>query len=261
MYEWFLKFHFLLAGAILSVLIWHVWSGSFTRIKYPLAALFLWSFDGGVRLYRILSLNTFTREHTVFTEVFLNDTKTKASMIIVRFPLKRPMTIDPGKYMYLKFRGTRLFDQIQAHPFMISWWDEVSGANPLEAKSLTFFIQPQAGLTARLVKTSKLDIGEETTPQERATRSAIMDGPYGRNLHLENYQTVILVAKGAGISGVLAYARQLLIWKSYRKQQVLTRKLKLHWELDDNSQDTWLGPFLMELKSADVKVRAFLNAT
>jgi hypothetical protein len=100
---------------------------------------------------------------------------------------------------------------------------------------------PKAGLTASLANAVSV-------------RGLTFDGPYGQNLHVENYYNVLLVAKGIGISGVLAYAKRLVTWTAHslHKRLVITRKLEVYWELDDNSEEEWVGPFLRKLQDISV---------
>lgn len=85
---------------------------------------------------------------------------------------------------------------------------------------------------------------------------ACLDGPYGRDLKLETFETVLLFAKGIGIAGVLPHALQLVERfkhedQAYRRA-MLTRKVDLIWLLEENSQKEWIADWLDELKSKDV---------
>ena len=116
-------------------------------------------------------------------------------------------------------------------------------AGPTRARNLTFLIEPRDGITARL-------------EEENILRDLFIDGPYGQDLRLERYETVLLIAKGIGIAGVLSYAKQLIWWKSNIAQQrrVTTRKLDLYWELDSNDQERWVGSYLKQLQEKNDSV-------
>jgi hypothetical protein len=134
---------------------------------------------------------------------------------------------------------------------MITWWDskestpriqDVSGS---KAPSITILIQPANGLTRRISNTEFL-------------QGVSFEGPSGHSLPLEEYENVALVAKGIGLAGILSYAKHIIDLKydPKRKRKVLTRKLDLYWELDDNSQEDWGGPFLKDLQSQSKTVRS-----
>jgi predicted ferric reductase len=87
-----------------------------------------------------------------------------------------------------------------------------------------------------------------------------LDGPYGKNHHPERYHTVVLVAQGIGIAGLLSYIGYLEEWKSQedrlRKRELITRKVDLHWLLDDNSEFDSIAPHLEQLRKKGTKARS-----
>jgi hypothetical protein len=120
---------------------------------------------------------------------------------------------------------------------MITWSDN-------ENDTLDFLIQPQEGFTAKLPGKTGLD-------------RVVIDGPYGKNLKLETYETVILVAKGIGIAGILGYAKYLIDRRfdsnqAYRRG-LKTRKIDLLWILDDNCQEEWVSDYMKLLQDKDSK--------
>jgi hypothetical protein len=93
---------------------------------------------------------------------------------------------------------------------MIVWFDHdevVRDGRKFDITNLTFLIQEQGGLTARLGR--ELQLSDLSSRESSFRSSVLFDGPYGQDLHLERYKTVILVAKGIRIAGVLPYARHL----------------------------------------------------
>jgi hypothetical protein len=167
-----------------------------------------------------------------------DDKAVSATAMTVR--LRKPLRIQPGQYVYLFFSDMGLRRRVQAHPYMITWWDD-----SMKAMNLSFLIQPHQGISAELAKRNYL-------------QHVVMDGPYGSNLQLEKYETVILVAKGIGIAGILPYARHMTYRRvskdknheAYRKG-LITRKLDVFWIMDDNSQQDWLSGWMAELQSKD----------
>jgi hypothetical protein len=130
----------------------------------------------------------------------------------------------------------------------------------IDITDLTFLVQPRGGLTARLVR-------------ELPFQSLVsFNGPYGQNLHLEDYETVMLVAEGMGIAGVLAHA-QHLVRRSHHDAQIkkllkltstsnkgdlrkalnrdVTRSVDLFWNLELNDQEKWVSDELRTLQDLD----------
>ena len=106
----------------------------------------------------------------------------------------------------------------------------------------------------------------------------LLDGPYGQDLQLHRYETVILTAKGMGIVSVLPMALHLAARKSHddsiRIQSSLfedptvglatapeaapvfrdaTRRIDLLWRLEHNYQDQWVADQLKVLQDLDPK--------
>ncbi|KAE8442180.1 hypothetical protein EG329_003768 [Mollisiaceae sp. DMI_Dod_QoI] len=151
-----------------------------------------------------------------------------------------------------------LIAAFQSRPFIGAWWDweekaphAISGHQE-KATVVSFLIRPQRGLTARLTKESQL-------------HSINVDGPYGQDLQLEQYDTVILVAEGIGIAGVLPYAKYLSQRKldddnakSNPKAKVClsrdqTRKVDIFWKLEHNRQVSIAEKYLDILEKMDRK--------
>ncbi|KAI9765887.1 MAG: hypothetical protein M1840_007028 [Geoglossum simile] len=210
-------------------------------------------------------------QQAFITKLYSGKDYQDVSAIKLTLILRRPIIIKPGQYLYLRILGDLQFrDWFQAHPFMIAWWDEPASVEASEegasvsssdkdrsrgdttvtppghtkAKALTFLIQPYGGLSARL-------------GMRPSIKNVVLDGPYGQDLHLEHYETVLIVAQGIGITGVLPYAHHLANWKLHQnmsyKRAVMTRKLDLYWLLEENCQERWVGDYLKELQEKDIK--------
>lgn len=103
----------------------------------------------------------------------------------------------------------------------------------------------------------------------------LLDGPYGQDLQLSRYETVILTAKGMGILSVLPMALHLAARKdhddSVRSRSNLedpttglatgpsavpvlrdaTRRIDLLWRLEHNDQEEWVADQLKALQDLD----------
>ncbi|KAJ3559953.1 hypothetical protein NPX13_g9469 [Xylaria arbuscula] len=99
----------------------------------------------------------------------------------------------------------------------------------------------------------------------------LLDGPYGQDLGLRHYETVIMAAKGIGIAGILTSALDLIEHQQHdstvKKQRSRiyknlfrdsTRKVAIFWSLEHNSQEEWVASELWALKSLDTKNNFFV---
>ncbi|CZR55712.1 uncharacterized protein PAC_05600 [Phialocephala subalpina] len=128
-----------------------------------------------------------------------------------------------------------------SHPFVVAWWDA-----PMAARSLSFLIRPQSGITSELIT-------------RKSVRTVTLDGPYGKDLHLDSYETVILVAKGIGIAGILPYIRHMTdrkvlpdeYWAYQYRRGLITRKIDVYWVLEDNDQEEWASDWIKDLHELD----------
>lgn len=256
MFELFLKIHLLLAMIAIGSLLWHLLPGDFVKVLFPTIALLLW-------VSNMLSQLYFggRAQQADITKLYSGSNYQQVSAIKLILVLRRPITIKPGQYLYLRILSDLQFhDRFQAHPFMITWWGEApveaseegarvtpedASVTPghMKEKTLTFLIQPRRGLSARLA-------------MQTSIQNVVFDGPYGRDLCLERYETVMLVAQGIGIAGVLPYAHHLVDWKFHKntsyKRAVMTRKLDLYWLLEENYQEEWVGGYLKQLQQKDM---------
>ena len=208
-FELFQKAHLLLALVTVVALICHILPGNFIKVLFPSIALIVWGMNTLGQLFRMYIGGGVKR--TEITQIYyppktsLSDSRVSATRLSLE--LERPIPIGPGQYGYLRFFKKRLRDNFQSHPFLIAWWDEEEReGGSATTQILTFLILPQGGLSARLAK-------------EMSLQDIIFEGPYGQDLQLGRYQTVILVADGIGIIGVLPYA-QYLSERKNRDQEI-----------------------------------------
>jgi predicted ferric reductase len=135
-------------------------------------------------------------------------------------------------------------DRLQTHPFTLAWWEGASPQSTVEAKTLNFLIEKRKGLTQKLIR-------------RRSIGAVVLDGPYGVNLGLDNFEFVILVAQGIGIAGILPYIRHLshrYFHENLEYQRGLTtRRIDIIWALEDNLQENWATEFILQLQSIDAE--------
>ncbi|KAK0747283.1 hypothetical protein B0T21DRAFT_278055 [Apiosordaria backusii] len=79
----------------------------------------------------------------------------------------------------------------------------------------------------------------------------LLDGPYGQDLHLYRYETVILTAKGMGIVSVLPMALHLAARKAYDDSVRSQSKLDEDSTARAQRQDKWVADQLKALQELD----------
>jgi len=247
MFELFLKLHFFLALLAVLALLKHVLPFSHQAWIFPVASLGLWGLNTFLRLSRIAYYNLGGRPpnrvgQASVTHFLRSQEEDVVSAIVVTVRLRRPLSIRPGQYVYLFFSDMGIRRRLQAHPYSIAWWDD-----SLNAMNLSFLIQPQSGISSELIARNSI-------------RKVIIDGPYGKDLKLDDCETVILIAKGIGISGIISYARHMTYRRvskdkdheAYRRG-LITRKLDVFWVMEDNCQQDWASEWIQNLQSKDAE--------
>ncbi|KAI0399030.1 hypothetical protein F4802DRAFT_611197 [Xylaria palmicola] len=164
--------------------------------------------------------------------------------------LRRPIKIYPGCYFYLYFPVAPFPLMIRGYPMNVAWWNTEDNLGSGYSSELTFLLYRQ-GAISDLVKSGS------------SLRKALLDGPYGRDLRLHEYENVILAAKGQGITAILPHVLHLASRRLYDKQRIkkspferppyldTTRKVDLFWVLEDNSQERWFHDELRTLQKLD----------
>jgi hypothetical protein len=104
---------------------------------------------------------------------------------------------------------------------MVSWWYQYDKDHDV----VVFITQRQRGFTQNLPTSSSIQ------PTEL---KAIIEGPYGKEIHLDEYGTVLLFATGIGIAGQLPYMRQLL--ESFHNYDAKARRIALFWQVESEGE-------------------------
>ncbi|TVY13064.1 Ferric/cupric reductase transmembrane component 7 [Lachnellula arida] len=245
MYEVFLKIHMLLAFVAVWALLLHLLPTRSGQAIFPVVSLSLWALNAILRLARMAYYNLGGRRpsrmgQASIAHFFEGEGENNVTAMRITVRLRRPLAIQPGQYVYLFLTDMGLRRRFQAHPYVITWWDDSKAA-----MNLYFLVQPHNGISSELV--ARNSVGSVT-----------IDGPYGKDLHLENYETVILIAKGIGIAGLLPYIRHMTYRRlskdkaheAYRRG-LITRKIDIFWVLEDNCQQEWLADWILELQQRD----------
>jgi predicted ferric reductase len=121
--------------------------------------------------------------------------------------LQRPWAYEPGQFVYITIpaRSRYFASRLQSHPFSIV------------RHSLTqieLLIQPRHGFTSKL--------RDETV-------DVLVDGPYGNIKNLYDYDTIVFLAEGLGISPCIASVAKLLK-KGSNLLEIRTRRVSIYWK-------------------------------
>jgi predicted ferric reductase len=114
----------------------------------------------------------------------------------IRVALPRPMHVKAGQYVNLWMPSVSFSSWLQCHSFMVTSW------SPGRQHVLDLFVQTRHGLTEKL----RARAAREGT----ASFTAFVSGPYGRSEPVGEYESVLAVASGFGIAGVVPYIKRLL---------------------------------------------------
>ncbi|SLM37408.1 HTH CenpB-type DNA-binding domain [Lasallia pustulata] len=135
----------------------------------------------------------------------------------------------------IEFIGVSYTLFAQLHPFYVSWWYRDDDGNDC----VVFIIQRQRGFTKNLLLHTGDDFGDDSEMR------AVIEGPYGTELKLDSYGTVLLFATGIGIAGQLPYVEKLL--EGYHNCEVKTRRIALFWEVESELQTAWVADRMQQL--------------
>jgi NAD(P)H-flavin reductase len=86
----------------------------------------------------------------------------------------------------------------------------------------------------------------------------IIDSPYRKDHHLEDYENIVLITRGISIAGILLYIRHMTYRRLSKNTQyevyyrgMITRKLDVFWVTDHENQKDWATEWLLELQNKD----------
>ncbi|KAK0627164.1 hypothetical protein B0T14DRAFT_129392 [Immersiella caudata] len=272
----FAKVHLALALTTLGATTWHILSQAPKQAK--IAVFFscsLWVFSS---IYRCIRLTYYTTGATVIAE----ENYVEATRVDLR--CDRPVSFYPGSYFYIFPSGKLLqYNLFTSFPMTVMWYSSSVATEDIkvfaedkqkeikllrqklkkhpadwpkrpqvsekiqelykEAELLDKFAQPGPHLTFLVSHSSR----PLRSLRFKENHRLLLDGPYGQDLGLQNYHTVMLAAQGAGISTVLSFA--LHLWE--KQYDGMIRRVNILWSLDHNCQDEWAHENLSILRAID----------
>jgi hypothetical protein len=176
--------------------------------------------------------------------------------ITLKIPDGETVQTFPGCYFYLHY-GTWSSLTLWRGKAALAFWSSERGSVGSSADSISLLLELKAGSSIEKWKHVRLD------------------GPYGIPYKFEQVETVVLVARGLGIAGVLPYAAHLAsrrrfddhirrepegrrpLQKKYRRNSVyndLCNRVHLFWWLETVPQEEWARKELKKLQRLDSTV-------
>ncbi|KAI3552364.1 hypothetical protein CSPX01_00113 [Colletotrichum filicis] len=220
------------------------------------------------------------------------------SAAVIRVKLSEEILMYPGAYYYLCLDNGRFY-RLFGLPVVLYSWSSVSGSFPVQLqlpendrfvngdtqKNSSSSKQPRL----QQDKTSTRGVDNEpprlTQPLKgvcavfgtnhggdlvTVSQKVFLDGPYGKDIHLEKFKTVTLIAEGCGIFGAFPHAmflaqhafhnrderRKMKDQKDFSRSADrlygdMTRKVNLFWILELQAQDRLATRELSQLMSLD----------
>ncbi|KFA76986.1 hypothetical protein S40288_10350 [Stachybotrys chartarum IBT 40288] len=124
------------------------------------------------------------------------------------------------------------------HPFCVAWSYKKDGSD-----YIVLIIETKHGFTKQLCSHRNIELNNTIE------MVALIEGPYGRELDLDSYGTVLLFATGIGIAAQLSYIWQLL--NRSHTSQSRTKKIQLYWQVEREVHTAWVADRMIELKNRD----------
>ncbi|KAK2778959.1 FAD-binding domain-containing protein [Colletotrichum kahawae] len=150
---------------------------------------------------------------------------------VVQVQSKKALRTYPGCYYYII---PSAFSIAANTPHLVYHWEKIDTG--VEAYTTT-------------TTTSDIFLLVQDSPEWIKQKvQVLLDGPYGYNARPEKYETVVLVAQGRGIAGVLPAASHIA---RISRRSRITRRIDLQWKLDQNDDEEWAEERLQTLIHLD----------
>ncbi|QKX64378.1 uncharacterized protein TRUGW13939_11552 [Talaromyces rugulosus] len=164
------------------------------------------------------------------------DSENVEQVVKMTVTLGRPLEIRAGQYIQLWMPSVSFSSWLQSHPFVVTSW------SPGKQDTLELFVQVRRGFTSRIYK--------HASPSGSASFSALVTGPFGLSYAVDQYETVLVIASGFGIAGVVPYIKQLLY--GYNTSTARIRRVHLLWETKTLDLVREAQPLLNSLLTDDI---------
>lgn len=133
--------------------------------------------------------------------------------------LSRPLSIQAGQYIDLWMPSASFSSFLQSHPFVVTSW------SPEEQTQLELFVEPRRGLTRELLYHAQA--GERWAKFKY--RGVLFSGPHGMSAPVGEYESVLMIVTGFGMTALLPYLSQLI--HGYQNRKIYTRRVRVIWQV------------------------------
>ncbi|KAI0810003.1 hypothetical protein GGR55DRAFT_647619 [Xylaria sp. FL0064] len=187
--------------------------------------------------------------------------ESRGGLLRVTVRTRRPIEGRPG-YLYIRFAGISLRHRFRGVAIPITWW--TPGKRDL--REVVFFI-PESAVSKKSSNMRQRDI------EDKSLRGSLQ-GPFSEGLELGQFETILLMAQGRGIAGLLPLALFLLerkehdVWvkgipnrdattktsfykNSFQLHNDKVRKVDLYWKLENEAFDDAVIDYLESLRSLE----------
>lgn len=151
-------------------------------------------FDRVLRIVRVLVLSYKTFRSGGRNTVARMTNTSDSGLIRLSVESSIPISPKPGSYYFLY--TPRSFAPWENHPFTLASWTKSADG---KSTTLHFLMAAQNGATGRLARRIKRVQGGDLNMR------VLLEGPYGCKHPVGNYDHVLLIAGGSGVTAVLPY--------------------------------------------------------
>ncbi|CAN6674454.1 ferric/cupric reductase transmembrane component 2 [Trichomonascus vanleenenianus] len=185
------------------------------EMQYVYATCAVWAFDRAVRIARILMSGVTSKAEIK---------RCPGDVLEVKISYSGRWKFYPGCYIFIHFvRWNRWW---QNHPFTL-----IESPKQCDDGKLVFFCKAKRGVTKHTMEfLDALERGEHTM-------TVWVEGPYGSQHPIHNYDTAVMVAGGIGISGIYTYALDLM-------KRATNQRIIFVWVISDSYPLVWFKSYL-----------------
>lgn len=255
-YEIFHHLHVILALLAIVTLYMHL--ERFARRWMLLSAVCAWALMRAARLATLVYRTIGTRGLSKAVIEPLEGDAMRVTLTIARPWIRRP-----GQSLYLTLPAIGLWT---AHPFSVAWSETEAPNGPNQTKvryeekssptdrslvttvvaeteaasvqTMSLIVRKQGGMTQKLWNR----VVQSESP---LCLKACVEGPYGANVDLHKYETVVLVAGGVGITHQLGFVQDLV--HGYNQGSTSASRVVLIWIIPTVDRLQWVRPWLEEI--------------
>jgi NAD(P)H-flavin reductase len=127
------------------------------------------------------------------------------------------MKIDAGQYVSLWAPTVGLLAFAQLHPYMVVSWA------PSEQNTLLLFLKRERGISLKIVKKIR------SCSRAPVKIFASILGPFGTVEPVEQYDSVLIIATGHGITAIMSYVKKLM--QLHAHPSTRTKRVHFIWQV------------------------------